>query len=123
MEEALSDILFESTQNERLYSLYFEELADIMESVLLVKKFPTKLSFDITGSDKPLELTVNKKPALYKILALYKDYLNELLEINNTPETEDTQNIEEEILFTLNPEEDNSLRDKNVKNRIEGYEI
>ena len=54
---------------------------------------------------------------------MYKDYLNELLEINNTPETEDTQNIEEEILFTLNPEEDNSLRDKNVKNRIEGYEI
>ena len=70
-----------------------------------------------------MELTVNKKPALYKILALYKDYLNELLEINNTPETEDTQNIEEEIMFTLNPEEDNSLRDKNVKNRIEGYEI
>lgn len=123
MEEALSDVLFESTQNERLYSLYFEELADIMESVLLVKKFPSKLSFDITGSDKPLELTVNKKPALYKILALYKDYLNELLEINKIPETEDTQNIEEEILFTLNPEEDNSLRDKNVKNRIEGYEL
>ena len=122
MEQAMSDVLYASTVNEDVYSLEVENLADNIELFNLAKKFPTdERKYEPNGNGKEITLVAHKKINLLQIKKLYNEYLEEiqdwLSEANG-----DYKNMDyEDLLYILNPEENNPERDLNVTKRMAKY--
>ena len=122
MEEAMADVLYASTGNEDVYSLEVENLADNIELFNLAKKFPTEeRTYTPTGQDKEISISAHKKINLYKIKHLYNEYLEEINEWLSEADG-DYKNLNyEDLLYILNPEENNPQRDLNVAKRMAKY--
>ena len=122
MEEAMADVLYDSTGNEEVYSLEIENLADNIELFNLTKKFPTEeRTYTPTGQDKEISISAHKKINLYKIKQLYNEYLEEIKEWLSEADG-DYKNLNyEDLLYILNPEENNLQRDLNVAKRMAKY--
>ncbi len=119
MEQALADVLYEATGNMKVYSLPFEELAENIEIFSLVKKFPSEKRTYKTNFDGNLfEIQAQKKVNTFKINKLYREYLSELESWSNEELPENENPDVEDILFILNPEENNNPKDFAVLNRI-----
>lgn len=122
IEQALADVLYEATGNTDVYSFPFEVLCDNLEVFKLVKKFPSiEKRCPATHWHKETILVAKKRPNLSRINQLYKDYLNEIQiwckEIANHKIKADF----EDLLYILNPEENNPMKDIAVAERMGLY--
>lgn len=121
-EQAMADVLFESTGNEEVYALGFEDLCDNMELFSMLKSFPTQERiYRPSGSDKTVTICAKKKLNTTKLYTLYRQYsqeLNEWAEENKNTEKPDI----EDLLFILNPDENQPLKDIQIAKRMAGYD-
>ena len=68
MEQALADILYESTGSLNVYKMSFENLCDNIELFNMAKKFPTEeRTFSIDGKEEPISISAKQKPKIFKI--------------------------------------------------------
>lgn len=123
MEQALADVLYESTQSLDVYRMDFENLCDLMEVFRLVKKFPSESRQCKLPDDTHVSLVAYKNPNTYKLKSLYQNYLEEmnsrLVEFNAGKI--DKESIIEEFMFALNPDENMPQKDANIIKRLENY--
>ncbi len=121
MEQALADVLYDATGNEEVYSLELEKLCDNIELFNLVKKFPMTSERKYSGQDgKEISLIAHKKLNLHKIKPLYNEYLDEINQwLSEWEDSED--DFSEDILYILNPQENNPQRDINTAKRMARY--
>ena len=117
-EQALADELYRITGNESVYGLEFEELCNAFEMFSFIKKD----SMIVANIDKTIELQAKIKPNKNKVHTKYREYLREL------KDREDDIFIDkyaikdsEELLYALNPDADNEVRDNYIRNRIKAY--
>ena len=124
MEEAMADVLYDSTGNEDVYSLEVENLADNIELFNLSKKFPTEERRYIpSGNKEEIVLAANKRINLHQIKQLYNEYMEDIQEWLSEANG-DYKNLDyEDLLYILNPEENNPKRDMNVAKRMAKYGI
>ena len=124
MEQAMADALYSSTGNEDVYSLEVENLADNIELFNLAKKFPTnERRYVPSGNKEEIVLAANKRINLHKIKQLYNEYLEEIQEWLSEANDDYKKLNYEDLLYILNPEENNPKRDWNVAKRMAKYGI
>ena len=120
-EQAMADILYESTQNTEVYSLPFEDLCDNIEIFSLVKHFPTRQRDYYSATNKGvIPLRANKKIDLGKMKQLYYSYMSEIKEWskeNSNKENPDYQ----DFLYILNPDENQPEKDFFIAKRMALY--
>ncbi len=122
LEQAMADVLYEATGCEDVYGLEIENLLDNIELINLVKKFPSEeRRYKPTGYDKEIIITANKKPSLYRIKQLYNEYLDEIEQWLSEPGVDRNNLNYEDLLYILNPEENNLTRDIDVAKRMAKY--
>ena len=123
-EQAMADVLFESTGNEAVYSLGFENLCDNLELFSMAKKYPTQeRTYSPAGDSSTVTLCAKKRPNLSKLQRLYKEYMDELIEWVNTDVKESGKADPEELLYILSPEDGNYTKDINVARRMAQYDF
>ena len=120
MEQALADILYEATENINVYNLSFENLCDNLELFSLVKHFPSQERKFFADGKKEIILSAKRKPNLQKITQLYREYIDEtstlLKEYAEGQYSQDE--FYEELLYILNPEGNNTMKDLNILQRF-----
>lgn len=116
-EQALADAVFQATGEEKVYSLTFEELADLIENVSSIRKPAKKIvaSSSITGD--VFELNFKHKINLHKMDKKVEDYLEQISEYHNEKNAHLGIN-KEELLIALNPYEEDKSRDQYIIARI-----
>lgn len=121
IEQALADVLYEATGNEKVYTLTMEELIENLECFKLIKKFPSKEKWSITTRrlGETFEIRLLKPINFYKINKLLTEYVGELHKYLNECIKEDKPFDKEEFLYILNPYEDTPEVDKNTLVRID----
>ena len=113
MEQALADVLYEATENTDVYKLGLETLADTIENILLVRKFPSEESLHRETPDHvSVDLKALKRPNISKINKLYTAYINEMADWTKNAVQDESEPDLEELLFILNPDE--NMPDKDV---------
>lgn len=121
-EQAMADVLYESTGSDEVYSLSFEALCDNLELFSMVKKFPTaERTFTQSPNDKNITLSAKSKPNLSKLNRLYAEYMDEIVDWMNNDVKEQEKADYEQLLFILNPDENNLIKDKFVSKRMSTY--
>lgn len=122
MEQAMADVIFEAgNKNNDVYKICFEQLCDKLEIFSLVKKYPMNTSVPSPTVDLgKTELLLNKRINFTSIQHKYKAYMEQIDEWID--ETEDLANPDyKELLYILNPEEGNGVKDFNTAERIATY--
>lgn len=121
LEQALADLIYESSGNEEIYAFQMEELLSFMEAIMLVKKFPMKEAQDFPsinlGTEPSFKLKYRIQP--YQIEKRFREYYNEMVNYLNECATEKKNVSKEEILYVLNPDENKIRTDLLTKIRIE----
>ncbi len=124
MEQALADVLYEATENEDVYSMCFETLADTIETLSLLKKFPAQNDlYREDAQHKQVALRAIKRPNIAKINRLFNEYLQEIVEWTKEVTEKDTSLNLEDLLYILNPEENNPARDIATARRMALYNL
>ena len=122
MEEAMADVLYDATGNLEVYSLEFENLCDNLELFSMATKFPTETrTYTPAQHDSEMTIAAKKKPNLGQLKQLYKEYLEELQDWEKENEQISKDEVNTELLYRLNPEEDNPLKDYYVAQRMAKY--
>lgn len=122
MEQALGDILYEATENEKVYSMGFESLCDNLEVFSLAKKFPTEEKpCPATSENEEMTLVCKKKPNLAKINRLYHEYMGQISEWTTEIAQNKTPADWEDLLYILNPDENKPVKDMAVARRMMIY--
>ena len=121
-EQAMADVLYDATGNEAVYSMEFETLCDNIELFSMAKKFPTEeRTYSPTGKGEIISICARKKLNLIPLKSLYKQYLDEIIEWVNEDVKNNGSADYEDLLYILNPEENNPQRDLQVAKRMSGY--
>ncbi len=122
IEQALADILYESTGNKEVYSMEIEELCDNIEVFNLVKRFPSQeRSYYSQSLGKDLTIKANKKLNLGKISRLAEEYHQEIKDWLHEYSSEGKELRFEDLVYILNPDETKPELDENVALRIQKY--
>ena len=122
MEEAMADVLYDATGNLEVYSLEFENLCDNLELFSMATKFPTETrTYTPAQHNSEMTIAAKKKPNLGQLKQLYKEYLEELQDWEKENEQISKDEVNTELLYRLNPEEDNPLKDYYVAQRMAKY--
>lgn len=103
MEQALADVMYETTKDVRVYNLKLETLMDKMELFKIAKDFPTiptPCVYD--GDNASLSLVAYKRPNTATLKQKYQDYLAELKDYQAEIKDNKPENYNE-VLFILNP--------------------
>ncbi|MCM1338681.1 MAG: hypothetical protein NC191_03315 [Muribaculaceae bacterium] len=120
IEQAMADTLYDATGDENVYKIGFEFLCDKLELFSLAKNFPLEKSECPSVDGGNVDLVVKKRINLGDVQKRYKEYMNEISEW--VDETKDVQKPNlQDLLYILNPEEENTARDFNVAERIATY--
>ena len=100
----------------------FETLCDNIELFSMAKKFPTdERTYSPTGKGETISISARKKLNLIPLKSLYKQYLNEIIEWVNEDVKNSNSADYEDLLYILNPEENNPQRDIQVSKRMSVY--
>ncbi len=118
-EQALADELYRITGNEIVFGLEFEELCNAYEMFSFIKND----TMIIANIDKTLELKANIKPNKNKVSAKYREYIKELKDREEDIFDEYSIKDSEELVYALNPDAENEVRDNYIRNRIKMYQI
>ena len=122
IEQALADILYEATENKDVYKLGFETLADTLETLLLVKKFPAQEALHRETPDHvSVDLRALRRPNTGKINRLYNEYLGEIIDWTKEISQKGTEPDLEDLLYILNPDENNPEKDIATAQRMAMY--
>lgn len=119
IEQALADVLYEASGNENVYKIDFEYLCDKLELYSFAKEFPFNGTQCPTVDGFETTIVLNKKINYASIQKKYKEYMREINEWIS--ETNNSKPDYKELLYILNPEENNITRDINVAERIVNY--
>lgn len=119
IEQAMADVLYEASGNEDVYKVGFELLTDKLELFSMVKNFPTESSKCRTVDGSTTELALKKRVNLAEIRKRYNEYMQEISEW--VEESKGSKPDYQELLYILNPEENNALRDINCAERMATY--
>jgi hypothetical protein len=87
----------------------------------LVKKFPVEPTPAVTVNGEQVELVLKKKINAYSLEHKYKSYMKEINDWLKEDPKNCTSPDSEQLLYILNPEEGNSIRDINVGVRMMSY--
>ena len=109
--------MFQATGEEKVYSLTFEELADLIENVLSIRKPAKKIVTSSVITGDVFELNFKHKINLHKMDKKVEDYLEQISEYHNEKNAHLGIN-KEELLFALNPYEEDKSRDQYIIARI-----
>ena len=120
MEQALADVLYESTGIAKFYAFTFEELIDTIQSLCVLKKFPTPPIpiYSSTVMDC-FDVIVKKKINTNKLSRLMDEYIEEILKYLEETNEAKKPIDRKELLYTLNPKENLDLVDKYTQMRID----
>ena len=129
MEQALADVLYEATGNVDVYQMQFEELCNNIELFRLVKKFPSEnRHYESYSLNKTIDISAKKRLNLSKIKELVNEYTNNVGEwvdkegVISDEYSEQSKPADfEELLYSLNPDENMPEKDKAVIKRILKY--
>lgn len=121
MEQAMADVLYESSGNEKVYGMEFELLMDKLEIFSLIKKYPADTVPTLGADNEVFIMSAKKRPNFFKLDKLYKEYLAELAERTNSSVRQSGDVDKLEFIYALNPEEGHALRDYLVAKRMERY--
>ena len=124
MEQALADVLYEATENEQVYTMGLETLCDNLEVLSLSKKFPTGEKFcPATQENEAITIVAKKRPSLAKVNMIYKEYQEQITDWTKEIAEGKTQADWEDLLYILNPEENNPQKDLSIAKRMSRYGI
>jgi len=123
LEQTMADLLYEATGNEDVYKLSFEILCDKFELFSFAKSgFPMEPSLckAVDGNEVSLVLKKRLNTNPYVIQKRCQEYMNEICD--RLEEANDSQPLDyEDLLYSLNPEQNNPERDINTSKRIATY--
>ena len=120
IEQAIADCLYKATNEPKVYSLSFEELIDNLEVFMLVKKYPSQSRFiRPLNTNEEIELRLLRKPNLHKLNEQIDEYANEMRSYVSECARENKPIEKEELMYILNPFEDEEAIDKATMCRIE----
>ncbi len=123
LEQTMADLLYDATGNEDVYKLSFEILCDKFELFSFAKSgFPQEPSLckAVDGSEVSLVLKKRLNTNPYVIQNRCQEYVTEICD--RLEETDATVPLDyEEVLYSLNPEQNNPQRDLNTAKRIATY--
>lgn len=118
-EQALADVLYQATGEEKVYSLMLEELTDLLYKlgpIVRPKGQTEHVKSAITGEVFTVKL--KNKVNFNKLEKRIDEYLKKSLDMYSADFSEDKDVDKEELLYTLNPYEENSSLDKYIIARI-----
>ena len=118
--QALADVLYLATDNKDVYRMNFDSLIDKIEVLYLAKNFPTAPAKVPNMPD--VEIIAKRKLNLNGIKLAYKEYLKEAEEWSK--ENKESSNPDyEDLMFRLNPKEDEPLIDQGTMESIMKYKL
>ena len=122
MEAALADCLYDSSGDNNVYSIEFEDLNNLIKQGKTIKKFPeTFVVMEIyDGKQNSLPVTFKKKVIQGNLEQAYKDYMEDINDRRNNPEN--PWDIEE-LICALNPDENNFEKDEILRKKIKKYQV
>ena len=118
-EQAMADALYEASGNEGVYKVGFEMLTDKIELFSMATKFPTVGAACRTVDGGDIKLSLKKRVNQAEIKKKYNEYMQEISEW--LEETKGSTPDYRELLYILNPEENNLERDMNCGERMATY--
>ncbi|MBE7713116.1 MAG: hypothetical protein E7Z87_05175 [Cyanobacteria bacterium SIG26] len=120
-EQALADVLYDSTKCKDVYNMSFEVMCDKLELFALTKKFPLNEPTPAQTNDgKVVALDPKKRINFVKIDSKYKEYMTEIKEWQASQKEGEVPDYQD-LLYILNPEAGNAQKDYEVAKRIIGY--
>ena len=120
-EQALADVLYESTLCDDVYNMSFEVMCDKLELFGLTKKFPLNEPTPAQTNDgKAVALDPKRPISFAKIERKYKEYMAEIKDWQVSQKDGEPKDYQD-LLYILNPEADNATKDYQVAKRIIGY--
>lgn len=120
VEQAMADVLFEASGQEDVYKIGFEQLCDKLELFSMAKSFPIEPSECKTVDNGSFMIIMSKRPKLSDVQKKYKEYMEEISEW--VDKTEDVHKPDyQDLLYILNPEDNNYKRDFNTGERMATY--
>ncbi len=124
IEQALADVLYESTRNKEVYAMEFEDLCDNLELFNLVKHFPSEeRNYFAASLQKNISLTAYKKLNLGKINKLAEEYKTEIQSWAEEYNKNKNPLTLEDLVYILNPDETKAELDEKVIERIKKYNL
>ena len=120
VEQAMADVLFEASGQEDVYKIGFEHLCDKLELFSMAKSFPIEPSECKTVDNGSFMIIMSKRPKLSDVQKKYREYMEEISEW--VDKTEDVHKPDyQDLLYILNPEDNNYNRDFNTGERMAAY--
>lgn len=118
-EQAIADVLFEATGDEKVYAMELETLIGTLEKLMKVRKFPSSpIKVKINSLNITTTLSAKKRVFLQNIKELYNDYIKEMFEYKDECDAENKPYEDEQYLLILNPDENAKLIDTYTMLRI-----
>lgn len=119
-EQAFADILYKATDDARVYSLRLEEFMFLFEKLKYTNlKKDDEIKVPSRVLDKEISIKLKYRINFADKNTLYKDYLEELLDIAKTKFSNDETIPVQELLYILNPDEEKTEVDKYTQLRLE----
>lgn len=119
IEQALADVLYESTGDENVYCMQFEELCDNIELFNLVKKFPSEnRTYNSTSLQETVSLRASRRLSIGKIERLAQEYLKGVKEYINEASEENAKINYTDLIDVLSPYEGREKIDEATFKRI-----
>lgn len=119
-EQALADVLYKATNEPKVYSLTFQELADALEKFNSVRKVDNQKQIVQSSVLKSaLELSLKRKLNFYQIERTIAEYKENILDYMQTEKVDESNFSKEEILCCLNTDVEKSYLDDYVRKRID----
>ena len=122
MESAIADRLYDSTGDNNVYGLEFEDLNSLISQASTVKKFPaTFIVMEvINGKQKSVPVTFKRNVSIGNLKQSYQDYVDDIKE--RQAGSENPWDMEE-LICALNPDENNPNKDEIIENKIKKYQV
>ncbi|MCQ2743795.1 MAG: hypothetical protein MJ230_03235 [bacterium] len=122
-EQAIADLMYESSGNVNFYKLPFETaIITIRDEVVSKAKYPHVCHFEATNIKDEFKYTIRHKPYMVRLGKLYEKYLQELLEYYHQTLQDGKKIDSQEIMYILNPDENKKDVDTLTLERIKKVE-
>ena len=119
-EQAMADVLYKATNEPRVYALTFQELANALERFAHVKKVDNQhMIVESKVLKTAFDLKLKRKLNFFQMDKLIAEYKSNILEYMETIHPIKNEIDGEQILFSLNTDEENSFLDEYVSKRID----
>lgn len=119
IEQVIADELFNVCNDESVYALEFEVLCNLLEVIMSSKVDKNKSYVKINNMNNKMFI-LSKDAKVFNFKKAYSEYINEL-DVAQKELPAGEQLNAEDVLYTLNPDENRPLRDKYIIQRLKKY--